>query len=413
MKSLLSLLFVSLITVTSFAQVNRELLVVNKVDHLATLAREPMVVQHPNGTLFVAGYRNQSDAPQLWKSSDLGKNWESVDVGNFEDGAQGNSDADLYIDQEGNIFFLSMTYSKVPEDQPDFDMSTLKGEQVVVGVSRDVGKTWKWHQISKNDYDDRPWITASSNGDLHIIWNDGQGVHHSVSNDKGASWTRQPKISDKGGSSFLAHGPNGKLAVRVSPASASGHKMDQGTDYIRLSNDHGKTWQNAGLPEALTWTEDFSGVPRWVEPLAFDDAGNLYSLWSDGNTLKLGVSANDGEDWKIHPLLSHDDTLYFPYMEISGEHIMITWISGFGEKLRHNAGIVKMLNQEPILYSISPQKLDIRSRFAGAGNGLSTGGEYFPMIRMSNGNFGMATTIQNQVSGRLGFTWWELALSTY
>ena len=266
MKNFLSILFASLITCSVYAQDNTELLVVNKVDHLSTLAREPMLVQHPNGSLFVAGYRNQSDEPQLWKSSDLGKNWETVNVGTMEDGAQGNSDADLYIDKEGNIFFLSMTYSKVPEDRTGFDMSTLIGEQVVVGVSRDIGKTWTWHLISKSDYDDRPWITASSNGDLHIIWNDGQGVHHSVSSDHGESWTKQPKIYDKGGSSFIADGPNGKLAVRVSPASASGHKMDQGVDLIRLSLDNGKTWQDVTLPEKLTWTEDFSGVPRWVEP---------------------------------------------------------------------------------------------------------------------------------------------------
>ena len=111
--------------------------------------------------------------------------------------------------------------------------------------------------------------------------------------------------------------------------------------------------------------------------------------------------------------MSHEETLYYPYMEISGEHIMITWTSGFGNKLRHHAGIVNIGDQTPRLFSIEPLKLDLRSRFAGAGNGLSTGGEYFPMIQLSNGNFGMATTIQNQVSKRLGFTWWELTLSSY
>jgi len=306
-----------------------------------------MLAQHPNGTLFVTGYRNQSDEPQLWKSTDLGKNWEMVNVGSFADGAQGNSDADLYIDEEGNIYFLSMTYSKVPEDLTDFDMSTLIGEQVVVGVSRDVGQTWKWHAISKNDYDDRPWITASANGDLHIIWNDGQGVHHSKSTDKGASWTKQPKISDKGGSSFLAHGPNGKLAVRVSPASASGHKMDQGTDLIRLSPDNGKTWKSIDLPEKLTWTEDMSGVPRWVEPLAFDEIGNLYTLWSTGNELKLAVTSNEGKDGQTHTWISHEETLYVPYMENSGDNNMITNTAGFGDQLRHHAGLVHIKPPKP------------------------------------------------------------------
>src|ERR1700704_5253631 len=49
------------------------------VEHLDLQAREPMVVEHPNGTLFVAGY-GEAD-PTLWKSADRGTTWTRVAVG--------------------------------------------------------------------------------------------------------------------------------------------------------------------------------------------------------------------------------------------------------------------------------------------------------------------------------------------
>lgn len=386
-----------------------ELIVKNKIDHVSVLAREPMVAEHPNGTLFVTGYRNQADVPQLWKSTDGGKNWEQVNVGSYEDGAQGNSDVDLFIDKEGNIYFLCMTYTKVPEDRSNFDFSTLKGQQITLGVSRDVGKTWKWQHISKNDYDDRPWITSTTNGDLHIIWNDGSGIFHSISKDKGETWQSLPKVFQKGGSSFLANGPNGQLAVRVSPLSASGVRKDKEVDMIRFSPDNGNTWTDVTIPGKRTWNQDNSGVPRWVEPIAFDEENRLYLLWSEGKEMKLGVSVDNGESWQVHVVAESQDTIYYPYMEISGNNILCSWVSGFREKVRHHAAVLRNENKKISVYKLDAQRVDIRSRFSG-GKQLSTGGEYFPIIPLSNGNFGMATPIQNYSGNRLGFTWWELQL---
>ncbi len=413
MKRLLILLPFLVFHLSSEAQDNKELLIINRIDHLDELAREPMLAQHPNGTLFLTGYRNAADEPQLWKSLDSGKHWQSVNVGKYEDGAQGNSDADLYIDNEGNIFLLSMSYTKAPEDRTNLDMSTLIGEQVVVGVSRDIGETWKWSFISKNDYDDRPWIEESSNGDLHIIWNDGKGVHHSKSTDKGETWIKQTDINAKGGSSFFAKGPNGNLALRIAPLSASGYQIDEGVDLIKLSNDNGKTWKDVKFPEELVWSPDMSGLPRWTEPIGFDSEGNLYALWSTGNELKLAITKNEGKSWSKESIFKSEQMMYFPYMEISDDFLMITWLSGNGKSLRHNAGVISLSNQNWNLLTIPPQKLDIRARFANSENGLSTGGEYFPIIKLANGNFGMATTIQNQTSNRLGFSFWELLLSKY
>ena len=413
MKRHLLYLLITFSPLLANGQSKLELIVKNKIDHISSLAREPMIAQHPNRSLFLTGYRNDSDSPQLWKSNDMGKHWQAVDVGSAEDGAQGNSDVALLIDEAGTIYFLSMTYTKIPTDLTGFDFSTLKGEQITLGISRDEGKTWKWQNISKGDYDDRPWIRKTTNGDLHIIWNDGQGVHYSRSTDQGENWKRQAKISPKGGSSFLAAGPDGQLAVRVAPLSASGNKLDAGIDLVRLSLDNGSSWKDVQLPGKRSWTQDFSGIPRWVEPLSFDPKGRLYSLWSEGQQLKMGISSDNGQNWREQLIAESQDTLYYPYMETKGGYTLCTWVAGFNDKIRHHAAVIQVEADNFQIFHLGPQKLDIRSRFEVGDNQLSTGGEYFPIILLANGNFGMATTIQNKTANRLGFTWWELILNRY
>jgi hypothetical protein len=61
------------------------------VDILGLAAREPMIVEHPDGTLFVSGYGasyvsgNRTDEPTLWKSHDGGTAWARVNVVNVKD----------------------------------------------------------------------------------------------------------------------------------------------------------------------------------------------------------------------------------------------------------------------------------------------------------------------------------------
>jgi len=407
------LIILSSISLSAMAQQSAELIVKNKIDHIAALAREPMVCEHPNGTLFVSGYRNGSDSPQLWKSTNKGKAWQEVDVGTSDQGAIGNSDVDLFIDMKGNIYLLSMTYTKIPRNLENFDFSSMKGERITVGVSKDGGQSWNWKTISENDYDDRPWITATTDGILHIIWNDGKGIHHVVSTDEGDTWQNRPDISTKGGSSFLANGHNGQLTVRVTPLSASGQKMDEGIDLIRLSLDNGKSWKDVAIPGSRTWTKDFSGIPMWVEPMVWDQEDKLYLLWSEGKTLKLGITHDDGNTWKEHSILQSPDTLYYPYMEMSKQGILCTWVSGFNENIRHHAAILTIEEENIQINRLEAQKLDIWSRFQIGDYQRSTGGEYFPIIPLKNGNFGMVTTIQNSKAGREGFTWWELLLNKF
>jgi hypothetical protein len=97
------------------------------------MAREPMLVEHPSGALFVSGYGTPTGAqdlpPNLWKSADGGKTWTVVDVGRPAQGAKGNSEVDLAVAADGTLYFVSMTY----------DRKLNQGVSIDIGVSRDAG----------------------------------------------------------------------------------------------------------------------------------------------------------------------------------------------------------------------------------------------------------------------------------
>jgi hypothetical protein len=154
-----------------------DLVVEKRVDHVDVVAREPMLVQHPSGALFLAGYGMPQ--PTLWTSRDLGATWSRVELG-IE--ATGNSDVDLAVATDGTLYFVTMSYER----------QVNEGRGISIGVSRDAGATWSWTAVSRSRFDDRPWVEVAPHGTAHLIWNDGGGVKHRVSNDGGRSWTTPP-----------------------------------------------------------------------------------------------------------------------------------------------------------------------------------------------------------------------------
>ncbi|HXE98798.1 MAG TPA: sialidase family protein, partial [Solirubrobacterales bacterium] len=290
------------------------------VEQLGLSAREPMVVEHPDGTLFVAGYGE--DVPTLWASRDQGATWTRVNVGTEAEGAIGNSDVDLAVAPNGTLYFATMV----------FDRKASEGTHISIGVSHDVGATWSWTLLSKTRFDDRPWVEIAADGTPHVIWNDGEGVCHAVSPDDGRTWIERDRIHPQGGSSHLAVSPNGDIAVRVIPVSASGNKIHPGVDLIAVSTDGGTTWQKHAAPGRREWVFPLSGeetLPRWVEPLAWDARGALYSLWSNEEGLWLARSADRGATWSSWRVMTSGDVMYFPYLVARGPgELAATWFSG-------------------------------------------------------------------------------------
>jgi hypothetical protein len=380
------------------------------VHHVDVLAREPMVVEHPSGAMFVAGFGSQvtgvdpKATPHLWKSEDQGATWSRVDVGPPEEGAIGNSDVDLAIGPDGTLYFVSM----------GFDRTTFEGTHIAIGASRDVGASWSWTLLSETRLDDRPWVAVTPDGTAHVIWNDGAGVCHAVSTDNGETWVERERIHSKGGSSHLAAGPNGELAVRISPISGSANQFDEGLDLIAVSTDGGETWSQHPIPGEIEWDPTFSdpnAVPRWVEPLAWDASGDLYHLWSEGQVVKLARSEDQGETWTTWLVAKDEAVAYFPFLAARGRgELAATWFSGSGEAMAVEVALIQVpeageLDQPSIrTVSIQPdswlETLEDRTR--------NSAGEYVPVAFLSDGGLGVVTPVQDLHNDRFGFSWWRV-----
>jgi hypothetical protein len=382
------------------------------IDHLDVVAREPMIVEHPDGTLFVAGFgasrvgQKSKDEPTLWKSRDGGTTWARVNVGSETDGAIGNSDVDLAVSRDGTLYFVNLL----------FDEKKFEGKQVSVGVSRDLGTTWKWTLLSKTRFDDRPWVKVAPDGTAHAIWNDGAGVCHAVSQDGGMTWTERDRIHPQGGSSHLAVGPNGEMAVRITPLSASGNRYDEGVDLIAVSADRGMTWRKYTAPGVRDWapaSSDTEYILRWVEPLAWDIRGSLYSLWTGPGGVWLARSPDQGETWTTWRVTDGPEPAFYPYLVARGPgELAATWFSFRQEVLQAHAARIEVgegdtppqvVESQPFepdcwLESRSPEDLPVRY----------AGGEYLAICFLRNGGLAIVSAVENRRDTRFGFSFWKL-----
>ncbi|MBL8981927.1 MAG: exo-alpha-sialidase [Gemmatimonadetes bacterium] len=378
------------------------------------LGREPMLVQHPGGTIFVAGYGDT--VPHLWRSADTGRSWEAVPLGARADGAYGNSDVELAVGPDSTLYFLNMS----------FDRQKLEGTRMDLATSRDGGATWQWQQLSDTRLDDRPWIEVAPDNTVHAIWNDGAGVSYMRSTDGGRTWTERPHIHPMGGSSHMAVGPRGELAVRVVPISVSGNSFNAGEDWLFTSTDRGETWVKRTPPGTRVWeamrdttttppTWNEAPQPRWVEPVAWDSTGALFSLWGHDNRVWLARSRDQGATWTTWEVAHDSAVTYFPYLIARGNgQLAASWFTGTGDALRATVAYIETAGDgaprvarapsfqpEAFQQGFPPDTATVRS----------AAGEYLGMSFLRDGSLGVAVPIQHPAAQRLGVAFRRYAVN--
>lgn len=390
---------------TSSRHADPSLRLVQRVDHLGVPVREPMIGESPAGAIYVAGYNRTEQS--LWKSVDRGATWSRVDFGANAAGHVGNSDIDFAIAPDGTLYLISMT----------FDRTTFEGTRIAMGVSGDGGATWNWRTLSAHRYDDRPWVEVAPDGTAHAIWNDGSGVLYVTSSDRGATWSEPRRIHDRGGSSHLAVSPCGAIAVRITPPSASGNKFHGDTDLILVSDDRGATWTQRAAPGTRHWVDDphlDAALPRWVEPIAFDTEGTLYSLWTDERGVWIARSRGN-EEWSIAHVAESTTPSFYPYLISRGEgELVATWFSRATPQsgtLRWHLATIHFApgRNEPLVKS-SEQRLDTARRDPESDQlSPTTAGEYLSIAALQDGSIAVVSPIHNDPANEYGFTFWRFA----
>jgi hypothetical protein len=247
-----------------------------------------------------------------------------------------------------------------------------------------------------------------------VIWNDDDGVYHTMSEDGGRTWEERPKVNDQGGSSHLAVGPNGELAVRITPVSASGGHFDENVDLVAVSTDRGQTWARYAAPGARDWGDAGLGtIPRWVEPIAWDEDGVFYHLWSEGSEIWLGRSSDNGATWSKWQIARDENSAFYPYLVArrSGE-LAATWFSS-AEGMSVRVAVIEFgeagSDAQPHVAMSEPLRFESWMEVDGEW-ARDTAGEYVPVVYLRDGDLGVVTPLQDARTDRFGFTWWRFEL---
>jgi hypothetical protein len=205
--------------------------------------------------------------------------------------------------------------------------------------------------------------------------------------------------------------------VRITPFSKSGFVFNRDVDLIAISEDEGSTWRKSPPPSHLKWVnwdevdKDPNSIERWVEPLAWDESGNLYHLWTDTSGVYLARSTDRGGTWRTRRIARIGSRPHYPYLTAGRNgDLAATWWTGTDSDLRAHVARITIQNERTRI-AISPPLLIPAWKRQQAGDTArhrDSAGEYFAAMVLKNGDVGVVTSVQDIPAKRTGFTWWRL-----
>jgi hypothetical protein len=171
--------------------------------------------------------------------------------------------------------------------------------------------------VATYEADDRPWITAHGDGYVYYMSNTGYKhdgrltIHRST--DGGMIFDPIGFTMPRSGWGTLDADPNSSYVYAfVNDQFYNGQYPVSGTpateERIWISPDRGTTWSSvkvAGLAGGDNATQvDYPQVA--VSPVD----GTVYTLWGDGQVMKLGRSTDHGSTWTIYDVTPYEDGKY-------------------------------------------------------------------------------------------------------
>lgn len=260
---------------------------------------EPSVKFDKDGNAWVAGNAGLGGGQGFWKIAVSDVCAQSPIFYDAPDLGIGGGDSDLEIAPERNLLGNYNIYT-----------SSLTLANITSATSLDNGNTFVTQVISDPaPVNDRQWNACYGANTLYLSWrslNTGNQLFCARSDDAGITFGPPIPVYDDivgttlstqlgnmvcdqrpGATVPLATGPDGQGNVyhgyNLTTQDANGHKI-----YMAVSRDFGLTWFNslvyAGPPGAT-----YDHIFTWV---AVDGAGNVFTVWSDGNNAYYSFSSD-------------------------------------------------------------------------------------------------------------------------
>ncbi|MFN2543152.1 MAG: hypothetical protein ABR600_01085 [Actinomycetota bacterium] len=267
---------------------------------------EPGIEVDSAGTIFVTAhktfpagagvYESSDDRMQSWlfRSIDGGKTFTSVndDIGPLAGQSKHiyGDEGDLAVDAQDHLYFAD-TWAV------DDMFYRFSNHGATLDLFRPVVPTY--------EVDDRPWLAAHGNGFVYYMSNTGYKqdgrltVHRST--DGGQTFDPIGYTLPESGWGTLEADPNSSFVYAFTnddfypfPGGFLNGPTTRETIYI--SPDRGLTWTSVKVADVPSNNDGGVDYPQvTVSPLD----GTVYTLWSDGPTLNLGISKDHGQTWSV------------------------------------------------------------------------------------------------------------------
>lgn len=275
---------------------------------------EPGIRIDSAGTIFYtahdvfpagAGLYEESEnrsASWLYRSIDDGKTWEVMEGGLLgENKLFPALEGDIAIDAKDRMYFVD-TWGA------DNHMSRWSDHGTTMDFIRPV--------VASSEIDDRPWITAHGDGFVYYMSNTGYKhdgrltIHRST--DGGMTFDPIGFTMPRSGWGTLEADPNSSYVYAfVNDQFYNGQYPFSGAateDRIWISADRGATWTSVKVASVEAGDDatrvDYPQVA--VSPVD----GTVYTLWADGEAMRLGRSTDHGQTWNIFDVTPYDGGQY-------------------------------------------------------------------------------------------------------
>jgi hypothetical protein len=278
----------------------------------SNIAAEPAIRADGAGRFFGSSENGLGGGTVAFRSTDNGLHYTTlvspngVSQTNDTGFAPGGGDTDLAVAPDKNAAGFYNVY-----------VASLSLANVDVSTSTDAGATWRLSPVTTPEtIDDREWIAADTNNKVCISYHDApQGITVGCSTDAGLTFTQFASAIDASHAFQISENSIGNLAIdpsshviyqtysAITTAAETTCAPQLGVIvgtcnyhgvYMAVSTDGGATFTDYPVyinPDATV------GYGHQFVNVSVDQAGNVYSVYTDDHHVSYSFSTDHGRTW--------------------------------------------------------------------------------------------------------------------